>query len=343
MPFNKSAPKASRHRATGLHYVYPEEKGYRRIRKGNSFSYLGLSGKTLKNPRILKRIDSLKIPPAWEQVWICPDPKGHLQARGIDAMGRFQYRYHPDWQQHRSEKKFEALHEFGTKLPLLRKQIRRDLQRNRPDKLMLCALALSIMDETFLRSGNRVYEKAHGSYGLTTLKNRHLRLNGSHALFRFKGKKGVRQEVRLMRKDLIRILKKVTALPGQQLFQYLDEEKNVQHLRSDDLNTYLRAVLGDGFSCKDFRTWAGSLSATEFILERQQNPGDEPGGLSVLIDYVAKKLGNTPAVCKKYYIHPALIDLYESGAGLDCPPGSRSSDRNRLETLLLNFLQKMRG
>lgn len=256
-------------RAIQLRYVRSDQKGYSRKKKGEGFIYLDTEGRTIRDPEIIRRIQGLVLPPAWTDVWICPFPNGHLQATGIDALGRKQYRYHARWSATRNEHKFDRLFAFGKKLPLLRKQIINDIRKKSLIREKVTAIALSIMNETFIRTGNTAYEKAYGSYGLTTLKNKHVTINGSQALFRFKGKKGVMHQIALKDASLARLLKNVKELPGQELFQYYDEEGTLHKLDSGDINDYLKEHMDEAFTCKDFRTWAGSVLALRFMMQAE--------------------------------------------------------------------------
>lgn len=299
-------------RAIQLRYVRSDQKGYSRKKKGEGFIYLDTEGRTIRDPEIIRRIQGLVLPPAWTDVWICPFPNGHLQATGIDALGRKQYRYHARWSATRNEHKFDRLFAFGKKLPLLRKQIINDIRKKSLIREKVTAIALSIMNETFIRTGNTAYEKAYGSYGLTTLKNKHVTINGSQALFRFKGKKGVMHQIALKDASLARLLKNVKELPGQELFQYYDEEGTLHKLDSGDINDYLKEHMDEAFTCKDFRTWAGSVLALRFMMQAEDAiDAEAKKNMLAIIDSVAAKLGNTRAICRKYYIHPGLLQSYE--------------------------------
>lgn len=302
-------------RNAALRYVCSEEKGYWRQKKGRKFIYRNNAGKEIKSKVILERIRSLVLPPAWGQVWICAHPNGHLQATGIDARGRKQYRYHTHWSKVRSTQKFGRLLDFGKKLPTLRKQMRKDLRGSALTKDKVIALALSIMEETAIRVGNTYYEKENGSHGLTTLKNKHINISGNTTFFRFKGKKGIQQSITLKATPLIRLLKKVKELPGQELFQYYDENQNIHKLESGDINDYLKRYMDATFTCKDIRTWKGSVTALQLMAALAGDPAntDRKKNTPQLLKDVACKLGNTVAVCRKYYIHPALLNTFESG------------------------------
>ncbi|WP_198666876.1 DNA topoisomerase IB [Taibaiella helva] len=300
-------------RAMQLRYIRPGQKGYQRRKKGKTFIYLDQENKQITDPEIIEHIQGLVLPPAWTEVWICPFPNGHLQATGIDARGRKQYRYHSRWSRLRNEHKFDRLLAFGKQLPRLRRQLRRDIRQKRLVREKVVAIALSIMNETYIRAGNTAYEKEYGSYGLTTLKNKHVSISGSKAFFRFKGKKGVMHQVALKDASLARLLRNVRELPGQELFQYYDEKGELRKLESGDINDYLKAHMAADFSSKDFRTWAGCVAALQLMAEVTDfscDVGCRKNSIAI-IDGVAAQLGNTRAVCRKYYIHPLLLQAYE--------------------------------
>ncbi len=335
-------------RSIQLRYVRSDQKGFSRKTRGKKFIYFDTNGQEIKDPDIIQHIAGLVLPPAWTDVWICPFPNGHLQATGMDARGRKQYRYHTKWSHVRNEDKFSRLYTFGKKLPLLRKRISRDIRRKSLTREKVSAIALSVMNETFIRAGNTAYEKEYGSYGLTTLKNRHVAINGSSAFFRFKGKKGVLQQITLKHTALTRLLGRVKELPGQELFQYYDEEGTIHKLDSGDINTYLKVNMQEEFSCKDFRTWAGSVLTLRLMaqLPIPASDADCKRNIIAVVDAVAAKLGNTRAICRKYYIHPALLRTYEAGSLQDTLEKLRkhnaSPDLNLLsEKVLLSFLKQI--
>ena len=300
-------------RSMQLRYVHSGLKGYSRQKKGDHFIYLDTEGKTIKDQEIISRIQSLVLPPAWTDVWICPYASGHLQATGYDARGRKQYRYHNKWSALRNENKFDRIYAFGKKLPLLRKQILKDIRKKTLIREKVSAIALSIMNETYIRAGNTAYEKEYGSFGLTTLKNKHVNINGAKAFFTFRGKKGVTQQIAMKDASLVRLLKNVRELPGQELFQYYDEQGELRKLDSGDINNYLKEHMDEAFTCKDFRTWAGSVTALQIMAHIEDFDGEAGGKRNIvsIVDGVAARLGNTRTICKKYYIHPALIQSYE--------------------------------
>jgi DNA topoisomerase-1 len=300
--------------AVKLRYVSPAMPGYTRLKNGHGVYYVNAAGKKIEDETVLERIRGLVLPPAWQNVWICPYANGHLQATGIDAMGRRQYRYHTRWATARNETKYSRLLQFGKMLPKIRRQINRDLRRRQLDKPRVIAIALRVMEETLMRVGNAEYEKKYQSHGLTTLHNSHVKINGNEAFFRFKGKKGVEHKIMLRHASLARLLKKVRDIPGQELFQYYENDE-IRSLDSGEVNEYLKACTNEEFTCKDFRTWAGTVQALHLLAAcgAYETQAQCKKNMVDVIDEVAHKLGNTRAVCKKYYIHPTLFSLYENG------------------------------
>jgi len=300
-------------KAMHLRYVRSDQKGYSRKRKGKKFVYFTHDGALITDQAIIDHINGLVLPPAWENVWICPFTNGHLQATGIDVRGRKQYRYHSKWSKLRNDHKFDRIYEFGKKLPLLRKQIMKDIRKRSLIREKVSAIALSVMNETYIRAGNSAYEKEYGSYGLTTLKNKHVAIQGSKAFFTFKGKKGVQQQIALKDSSLAKLLKNVKELPGQELFQYYDENGDLKKLDSGDINEYLQTHMQRDFTCKDFRTWAGCVLALQLMATAADFECDKDckRNIVAIVDGVASKLGNTRTVSKKYYIHPGLLTSYE--------------------------------
>jgi DNA topoisomerase I len=300
-------------KAVHLRYVSATAPGFTREKKGENFIYLDKEGKEITDEDTLKRIRGLVLPPAWQEVWICPYANGHLQATGIDAAGRKQYRYHSSWQKVRNETKYDRLYLFGKQLPQIRKQIAKDLRRRQLDKQKVIAIALRVMEETQIRVGNASYEKLYGSHGLTTLHNQHVKVNGNKAFFKFKGKKGVLHKIELKHAALVRLLQKVQHIPGQELFQYYDGD-TIHSLDSGEVNEYLKGCTDEEFTCKDFRTWAGTVHALNMMVDLVpfETLAECKKNVLGIIDGVACKLGNTRAVCKKYYIHPQLFEMYEA-------------------------------
>lgn len=298
-----------------LHYVSGKESGYIRSLKGGKFCY-HLNDKLVKEAEVIHRINSLVIPPAWTDVWICRWKNGHIQATGIDARGRKQYRYHPEWSSRRNLTKFDRLEGFANKLGMLKKQLAIDLRKRQFTKEKVCAIAVDTVSKTFIRVGNKAYEREYGSFGLTTLKNAHVNIESNRIFFKFKGKKGVMQQIFLKEAKTAKLLKNVKEIPGQKLFQYYDEDGSVQQLDSGDINAYLKNCMNDDYTCKDFRTWAGCLLCLVFM---SHDPFPETAAarkkeLVNIIDRVAERLGNTRTVTRNYYIHPALQDQYLDGS-----------------------------
>ena len=297
-----------------LVYVSDKEPGIERVRRGKNFIYTR-NGKKITDKNDLLRIRKLVLPPAWENVWICSLPNGHLQATGFDVKKRKQYRYHSLWSEFRNQTKYYQLLEFGKKLPAIREKLAKDLARPGLPLEKVLAASVMIMQETNIRVGNNVYEKLYGSFGLTTLKDRHVKINGNSVKFCFKGKKGVYHEVDLKSAKLARIVKQCRDIPGKELFQYYNEDGERRSIDSGMVNEYIKNICCDNFTAKDFRTWTGSVHAIEALKELGCCEGETEKKRRTLqaLDAVAKRLGNTRAVCKKYYIHPIIEELYASG------------------------------
>ncbi len=299
--------------AINLVYVNDSEPGIQRIKKGKNFTYR-YREKPLKDEKQLARIRSLVLPPAWENVWICCLPNGHLQATGIDARKRKQYRYHNLWNALRNHTKFYRMIEFGKALPNIRLRLEKDLSRNGLTQEKVLAAIVMLMERTNIRVGNNIYEKLYGSFGLTTLKDKHVNISGSNIRFSFKGKKGIEHDIALKNRKLARIVQNCKDIPGKELFQYYDSEGNRHAVDSGMVNSYIKDISGQDFTAKDFRTWAGTVNA--FLAFKEMGYGDtdtaQKKNLVAAIDKVAKELGNTRAVCRKYYVHPLLISLYET-------------------------------
>ena len=312
-------PEAASAREGGLVYVGDAEPGLTRRAAGTGFRYLDPAGKPVRDAGTLGRIRALAIPPAYRDVWICRLANGHLQATGRDARGRKQYRYHPRWAEVRDREKFGRIEAFGAALPRLRRQLRRDLALPGFPRRKVAAMVVAVMADTLVRIGNAGYARDNKSYGLTTLRNRHVQfLRGGRARFRFRGKGGIDHDVVLDDAKLARLLRNCQQLPGQHLFQYLDDEGHVQPVDSGTVNGYLREAMGEAFTAKDFRTWGGTLAAIRLLAEM---PWDEAGASqramasmrkAVETD-VARQLGNTPAVCRKSYIDPRVYAAWEQG------------------------------
>jgi DNA topoisomerase I len=295
-----------------LVYVKDCEPGIQRLRKGKTFTYI-YDSKPLDGEAQLERIRKLVIPPAWENVWICPLENGHIQATGIDVRGRKQYRYHPFWNALRNETKFHRLLEFGKQLPALRLKMEQDFAKKELSLNKVLAVLLSVMERTYIRIGNNGYEKLYGSYGLTTLKDKHVDVSGDKLTFTFKGKKGVEHEISLKNKKLARAVKECRDIPGKELFQYYGEDGARRTVDSGAVNNYIQEATGYDFTTKDFRTWAGSVHALQAFrsIGEAMTQADKKKNIVTVLDTVSKKLGNTRTVCKKYYVHPGLVKLYE--------------------------------
>lgn len=295
-----------------LVYVKSDEPGITRIQRGSEFIYV-LDNKPLKDKQEIERIRRLVIPPAWTDVWICPLPNGHIQATGFDVRKRKQYRYHELWNVLRNETKYHRLLEFGKILPQIRLKIEQDLADKQLSQNKVIAIVLSLMERTYIRIGNNEYEKQNGSYGLTTLKDKHATITGDKVLFSFKGKKGVYHDITLQNRRLARAVKQCRDVPGKELFQYYDEQEQRHPIDSGMVNSYIHEAAGSDFSAKDFRTWAGSLQALQAFraVGEAVTESDSKKAIVQVLDTVSQKLGNTRTVCKKYYVHPGLVKLYE--------------------------------
>ncbi len=342
-----SAPAGARRRrsarAAGLRYVADGEPGLSRHRSGRGFAYRDARGRPVRAERTLARIRALAIPPAYTEVWICADPRGHLQATGRDARGRKQYRYHPHWRQVRDERKFERLAAFGAALPALRRRVRQDLHARGFPRAKVLAIVVAVMAETLLRVGNHAYARTNRSFGLTTLRNRHIAfLRGGRARLRFRGKGGQAQEVELDDARLVKLVRACQQLPGQALFQYRDDEGRVQRVDSGAVNDYLREAMGEAFTAKDFRTWGGTLAAFR-RLAAEPAPGPDSSEraraqvCNAVVDEVARALRNTRAVCRKAYIDPAVFEGWRDGRLARRAAGARSEAQ--WERALLGFLR----
>lgn len=335
--------------AAGLVYVSDVEPGIRRRGTSGQFRYVDPEGHAVRG-KALKRIEALAIPPAYTDVWICNDPRGHLQATGRDARGRKQYRYHHDWRTLRGDDKFGRIVAFGNALPRLRRRLRDDLKRPGFPRRKVLAIVVAVMAETLIRVGNREYVRSNRSYGLTTLRNQHVAfLRGGRARFRFKGKSGQENEVVLDDKRLARLLRHCQQLPGQALFQYLDDDNKRQPVDSGQVNDYLREVMGEDFTAKDFRTWGATLAAFRQLARMpwSDDDGEAPSqralaiGENLVVRQVAAMLGNTPAVCRSSYIDPAVLEGWRDGR-LQRAAGGAIGER-QWEQTALRFLRAARA
>jgi DNA topoisomerase I len=332
----------------GLRYVTEGLRGIRRKRVGTGWAYYAPGGARITDAQARLRINRLAIPPAWTDVWICPDPNGHIQATGSDTRGRKQYRYHPDYRAARDRSKFRRMLEFSEVLPRLRERLERDLRASDLSRRQILATVVSLLDRTLIRVGNDEYVRENRSYGLTTLRRRHLAIEGAMLRFSFRGKSGVEHTIAIADPRLARIVQRCRELPGQELFKYVDADRRRHVVSSDDVNDYLRSIAGRDISAKDFRTWGGTMLAARELRARGAPASGREANRNVIaaIDAVAERLGNTRAVCRKYYVHPALIDAYFMGETIAQPEPERRTRRagraalRRDEILVLQFLQE---
>ncbi|MEJ8849755.1 DNA topoisomerase IB [Variovorax rhizosphaerae] len=361
MPATRDDSRLRTEDGPGLIYVRPDMPGFSRVKAGTRFRYRDTHGAWLQDAAQIARIHQLAIPPAYQRVWICPLANGHLQATGLDARGRTQYRYHAGWRAMKDQAKFDRLEAFGQALPRIRARVARDLRvgRGAPlERSLVLATLVRLLDTTFLRVGNDEYARSNGSFGLTTLRNRHADVRGGALTLRFRGKGGVMHEARVDDPRLAGVVRRCQQLPGQELFQYEDEDGTPRSISSTDVNEYLREAAPDGhFTAKDFRTWHGTVQALELTrlacsAPSSGTPGDTRQGAKEILAAVAARLGNTPAVCRKSYVHPAVLAL---GGSLAADAGAMNeiwkkitgpaSGARRLlaaETRLLAFLRLQR-
>jgi DNA topoisomerase-1 len=309
------APHESAH-AAGLRYTTDRKPGIERHRISKGFRYTNAHGKAVTDVETLARIKSLVIPPAWESVWICAYANGHLQATGRDARGRKQSRYHPRWRSVRDETKYERMKMFATVLPIIRKQVDHDLSLPGLPREKVLATIIRIMEKTFIRVGNTEYARENQSYGLTTMRTKHVDIHGNHVTFTFTGKSGVHHTIDLDDKRLAGIIKRCHDVPGYELFQFVDHDGQHHHLDSADVNEYLREITNEHFTAKDFRTWAGTVLACMMLQEFEPYGSGAQARKNIVatIQAVAKRLGNTPSVCRKCYVHPAVLQHYLHGS-----------------------------
>lgn len=302
-------------KAVGLRYIQPEERGYTRKRHGKSFSYFDLEGKCIRDRRTLARIRSLVIPPAWEEVWVCTEELGHVQATGRDQKGRKQYRYHASYRSSRDHNKFGRMLIFADSLPAIRERVSRDLRLQGLPRNKVLALIVRLLDRTCIRVGNEEYRRENGSHGLTTMHDRHVDIHGDKIQFHFKGKSGQVHDIELTDATLAKMVRACRDIPGKQLFQYWTETGNHMPLHSADVNGYLREITGEDFSAKDFRTWHGSGYAAQVLakLGPAANKSQTKKNLVAAVKETAAFLGNRPATCRKYYIHPCVAEGYSNG------------------------------
>jgi DNA topoisomerase-1 len=309
----EDAPQSSA-RAAGLRYVSDREPGFARRRRGTGFQYIDAEGGSLSSEQV-ERIEALAIPPAWTDVWICRSANGHLQATGRDARGRKQYRYHPRWTEVRDETKYHRLLAFAKALPRIRRRVEKDMSRKALSRERVIATVVHLLDATNIRVGNDEYARDNKSFGLTTMRDRHVKVDGSHITFRFRGKSGKLHDVELTDPRAARVLKRCEELPGQELFQYVDGEGAVVDIDSDDVNGYIQDVSGGDFTAKDFRTWSGTVLAAWALqgLGEFDSKTQAKRQVVAAVESVSAELGNTPAVCRRGYIHPEVLDAHLDG------------------------------
>ncbi len=302
-------------REAGLRYVSDASPGIRRVSSGKGFLYVGTDGRRVKDPATLRRIRSLAIPPAYREVWICPDPHGHIQAVGRDDRGRKQYRYHPRWREVRDEHKYGRLIAFARALPRIRRRTHRDLARPGLTREKVLAAVVQLMEKTLIRVGNEEYARQNRSYGLTTLRNNHVKVRQDRLQFRFRGKSGKFHLIELNDPRLARVVRKCQELPGHELFEYVDADGEVRTVDSADVNDYLRDTAGEEFTAKDFRTWAGTTLAAQALRELKfESQSEAKRSVLSAIEQVAGRLGNTRAVCRKCYVHPEVVNAFLEGS-----------------------------
>jgi DNA topoisomerase-1 len=334
--------------AAGLHYTTDSRPGIKRVRHGSSFRYVSPNGRTIRDAHELGRIRSLVIPPAWNDVWISPDARGHLQAVGRDARGRKQYRYHPKWRVVRDETKYYRLIGFAQALPAIRSRTARDLRSPRLTREKVLAAVVQLLEKTLIRVGNDEYARDNQSFGLTTLRDGHVAVNGGKVRFSFRGKSGVAHDIQLDDRRLARTIKACRDIPGYDLFQYVGEDGERHAIGSSDVNAYLQEITGEDYTSKDFRTWAGTVLAARTLQEFEAFESDAQGKRNIVsaVETVAKRLGNTKAVCRKCYIHPAILESYMDGSMVKTlvdrarRESRKASDLSQAEAAVLGFLQR---
>jgi DNA topoisomerase-1 len=329
----------------GLQYVSDDRPGYSRKAKNGDFEYFDTEDKRIRDEQRLLRIRRLAIPPAWTDVWICPSPNGHIQATGRDARRRKQYRYHERWREIRDENKFARLADFARALPKIRRRVMQDMRLPGLPRQKVLATVVRLLERSFIRVGNEEYARENKSFGLTTMKNRHVTVRGTRLRFRFRGKSGRQHEVDVIDKRIAKIVAKCQDLPGQDLFAYVDDAGEVRDVTSQDVNDYLREITGEDFTAKDFRTWAGTLLATLAlnVQEAFETKKQAKANVKAAICAVAEVLGNTPAVCRKCYVHPGIVEAYLSGTRItglrDAAKTPAKMNLRAGERALLKFLR----
>jgi DNA topoisomerase I len=335
----------------GLLYVTDGIAGITRRRSGTGWTYFAANGLRIRNPGVRRRLDSLAIPPAWTDVWICPDPHGHIQATARDARGRKQYRYHASYREARDQSKFRRMLEFSEALPRLRERMEKDLRSAELDRNQLLATLVRLLDKTLIRVGNDEYAKENRSFGLTTLRRRHVSVRGATLRFAFRGKSGVEHEIAVTDLRVARIVQRCQDLPGQELFKYKDAFGRRQDVTSDDVNAYLREISGRDITAKDFRTWGGTMRAALELRTIGPATSRREADRNILraLEAVSERLGNTRTVCRKYYVHPEILTAYHLGLTVPVPPVARARRKKRErpeaalrrdEVAVLQFLQE---
>lgn len=340
----RAAPRA------GLTYVTDGLAGITRRRSGSGWTYFAPNGARIRDAEKRRRLNGLAIPPAWTDVWICPDPNGHIQATARDARGRKQYRYHASYREARDRSKFRRMLEFSEALPALRSRIERDLRSEALTRELVLATVIRLLDKTLIRVGNDEYARENNSFGLTTLRRRHVKVKGTAVRFSFRGKSGIEHDVAVIDARLAKVIQRCQEIPGYELFQYVDEQGERHAITSDDVNARLREITGRDVTAKDFRTWGGTMHAALALQSMGPAASRREADRNILqaLDAVCKRLGNTRTVCRKYYVHPALIEAYLMGRTVPLPAaGSRARVRRHLEAALrrdevavLQFLQE---
>jgi DNA topoisomerase-1 len=332
----------------GLRYVSDDSPGYSRQANADDFEYLDAEGERIRDGQRLVRIKSLAIPPAWTDVWICPSPTGHIQATGRDARRRKQYRYHHRWRELRDENKFGRLVDFAKTLPNIRRRVAKDLKLTGLQRQKVLATVVQLLDLTLMRIGNEEYARENRSFGLTTMRDRHVAVKGSQLLFRFRGKSGRQHEINLTDQRIAKIVSKLQDLPGQNLFQYTNGDNETRNVTSQDVNDYLREASGDSFTAKDFRTWAGTVltALALYVQGKFESKKQAKANIKTAICAVAELLGNTPAICRRCYVHPAVVEAYLSGVSIVgatvTKKRAKAGDLRLVEAATLKFLRAAR-
>jgi DNA topoisomerase-1 len=333
----------------GLKYVTDGFAGITRRRSGTGWTYFAPNGTRIRDADKRRRLNKLAIPPAWTDVWICPDPDGHIQATARDARGRKQYRYHASYREARDRSKFRHMLEFSEVLPMLRTRIERDIKGEALTRDQVLATVIRLLDKTLIRVGNDEYARENASFGLTTLRRRHVKVDGTAVRFSFRGKSGVEHNVSVIDERIARVIQRCQEIPGYELFQYVDEAGKRQPITSDDVNAHLREITGRDVTAKDFRTWGGTMAAAMALRSMGVAASKREADRNIIaaLDIVRERLGNTRAVCRKYYVHPVLIEAYHMGRVAPLPPVNRrtyvrkhkEAALRREEVAVLQFLQ----